>query len=121
MDRATRNLFALVLVIVLAVTGGAALILSGPTVQDADRQPGTTAVLGVIVGVEAQGLGNVRSFRLRTPDGAIMDFSLAGLENGDKFPPGHLAEHQVTAEPVRVWYRDADGTRLAIRVEDAGT
>jgi hypothetical protein len=48
-----------------------------------------------------------------------MDFRLDRLENGTAFPPGHLAEHQATAEPVRVWYSDEAGTRYAIRVDDA--
>lgn len=119
MDRGTRNLFALVLVVVLAVTGGAALILGGTAVNDPEAPPGTTAVLGVIVGVQAEGLGDVRSFRLRMQDGAVLGFELTALENGDEFPPGHLAEHQATAELVRIWYRDEDGTLLAIRIEDA--
>ena len=119
MDRGTRNLFALVLVVVLAITGGAALILGGTTVNDPEAPPGTTAVVGVIVGVNAVSLGDVRSFRLRAQDGAILEFGLAALENGDEFPPGHLAEHQATAEPIRVWYRDAAGTLLAVRIEDA--
>ncbi len=118
MDGSTRNLFALVLVIVIAATGGAALILSGGTVRDPGSPPGTTVVDGVIVGVKAESLGDVRSFTLRTSSGEVLEFGLASLENGDEFPPGHLAEHQVTAEMVRVWYRDDDGTMLAIRVED---
>jgi hypothetical protein len=46
MDRRTRNLFALVLVIVLAVTGGAALLLSDTTLFDPDGPPDTTRVEG---------------------------------------------------------------------------
>ena len=48
-----------------------------------------------------------------------MDFQLDQLENGTEFPPGHLVEHQATAEPVQVWYRDEAGTLHAIRIEDA--
>ena len=36
------------------------------------------------------------------------------------FPPGHLKEHAVSADPVRVFYR-ADGPDLVVsRIEDAG-
>ena len=42
------------------------------------------------------------------------------LENGDEFPPGHLAEHQATAEPVVVYYRVEGNERFAVRLEDAG-
>lgn len=119
MDGHTRNLFVLILVIVIALTGGAVLFLGGGTGGEAGSPPGTTVVDGVIVGVKAESLGDVRSFTLRTSSGEVLAFGLASLENGDKFPPGHLAEHQVTAELVRVWYRDDGGTLLAIQVEDA--
>jgi hypothetical protein len=42
------------------------------------------------------------------------------LENGAAFPPGHLAEHQATAEPVRVSFRLEDGARVAYRIDDVG-
>jgi hypothetical protein len=56
---------------------------------------------------------------LRVPGGQLLEFDLRALENGAEFPPGHLAEHQATAAPVRVTYRMDGATRLAIRVEDA--
>jgi hypothetical protein len=118
-DRTTRNLFAAALVVLVVVVGAAAILLSETTIVDPDAPPGTTVAVGVIVGVEAEGLGDVRSFSLRTADGTVLMLDLSALENGDEFPPGHLAEHQVTAEPVRVWYRDEDGTLLAIRLADA--
>ena len=40
------------------------------------------------------------------------------LENGDQFPPGHLAEHLAGATPVRVFFRDENGTPTAYRLED---
>jgi hypothetical protein len=132
-DRRTRNLFALALVAVIAVTGGAALIFGGgggpigPGGSGGSGgsgqvgPPGTTAVVGAIVAVDARGLGDVRGFTLRRVGGQLIDFDLARLENGVEFPPGHLAEHQATAAPVRVWYLDEGGVRYAIRLEDAGT
>lgn len=122
MDRRTRNLFALALVVVIALTGGAALILGGggpPPGATASPPAGTAEVVGVIVAVDARGLDDVRGFTLRREGGEQLDFSLADLENGTEFPPGHLAEHQATAELVRVWYRDAGDERMAIRLEDA--
>jgi hypothetical protein len=132
-DRRTRNLFALALVAVIAVTGGASLIFGGgggPTGPGGSGgsggsgqvgPPGTTAVVGAIVAVDARGLGDVRGFTLRRVGGQLIDFDLGRLENGVVFPPGHLAEHQATAAPVRVWYLDEGGVRYAIRLEDAGT
>jgi len=114
-DRGTRNLFALVLVGVLALTGAAALLLGGaPTASPTPSD--LSSVVGVVVGVDSEGLADVRSFDLREEDGAIRAFTLDALQNGTQFPPGHLAEHQATAQPVRVWYRP--GTLQAIRLED---
>ena len=50
----------------------------------------------------------------------MVEFRLGELENGDEFPPGHLAEHQATAEPVVVYYRMEGNERFAVRLEDAG-
>ena len=62
---------------------------------------------------------DVHSFTLRANDGQRLTFGLAELQNGTQFPPGHLAEHQATSQPVRVFYRDAGGTLQALRLEDA--
>jgi hypothetical protein len=117
-DRGTRRLFVVALVVLVAVVGLATIILSAPPTGDAP--PGTSSVEGVIVAVDSSSLSDVRSFDLRTSDGSVRRFGLAALENGTEFPPGHLVEHSATAEPVRVWYRTEGGLDLAIRLEDAG-
>lgn len=118
MDRRTRNLFIGTLIAVVVLVGGAALLFNGTV--DQDHMPvGQDQVTGVIVAVDSAGLADVRGFTLRTVDGDLIEFSLAELENGAEFPPGHLAEHQTTAEPVVVRWREADGTRYAIRIVDA--
>lgn len=106
-------LFTLVVVVGIVTTA-----LRAPS-ADGGGPAGTTAVVGVIVGVDAQSLADVRSFDLRLADATIRTFGLSALENGATFPPGHLTEHQITAEPVRVWYRTEAGEDLAIRLEDA--
>lgn len=117
MDRRTRNLFALVLVAVILVTGGAAVLFS----SGGTGRPGTdrSVVDGVIVGVESEGLDRVRGFTLRTDDGQTLEFALGTLERGAEFPPGHLVEHQATVQPVRVSYVTDGDTRVAVRIEDA--
>lgn len=122
MDRRTRTLFAVVLVVVIGVTGGAALILGGwggPAGGGGSQAPGTQAMVGVIVEVEAEGLSDVRGFTLRLDDSELVPFELGRLENASEFPPGHLAEHQATAERVQVWFRVDGGSRVAVRLEDA--
>lgn len=116
MDRQTRNLFALALVLVIAVTGGAAILLGG---SGGGSTSEASTLDGVIVGVDAAGLDQVRGFSLRTTDGTIVEFTLGPLENPTAFPPGHLVEHQATAQVVRVWYRTEGAERVAIRLEDA--
>ena len=76
-------------------------------------------MVGVIVGVQATSLTDVQGFTLRTTDGDSVQFAIGDLENGSQFPPGHLVEHQSTAQPIRVWYRTEDGVKVAIRLEDA--
>ena len=119
MDRLTRNVFAIALVAVIAVTGGAAILLSGTDDGGADGSAKAPSVEGVIVGVQSEGLDRVRAFTLRTGDGATVPFTVGTLENGASFPPGHLVQHQATAQPVRVWYRTEGDVRVAIRIDDA--
>jgi len=112
-------LFAVVLVVVIAVTGGAAILLSNTAVLDPDGAPATSSIEGVIVAIDGSGLADVRGFTLRRPGGEMLKFRIGELENGNEFPPGHLAEHQATAEPVVVYYRVEGNERFAVRLEDA--
>jgi hypothetical protein len=119
LDPRTRNLFALVFVAVVAVTGAGAILLGSASLRDPGAPANATAVVGVIVSVQSEGLGRVKGFTLRTTDQGSLAFVIGDLENGSEFPPGHLVEHQATAGPIRVWYRTEGGTKVAIRLEDA--
>jgi hypothetical protein len=118
-DRRTRNLFVAALVAIVVLGVGSAVLLgnggSGAAAEPSDAQ----SVVGVVVRVDSAGLDKVAGFTLRTGAGESLSFDLRALENGAQFAPGHLVEHQATGGPVRVWYRTADGVRLAIRLEDA--
>jgi hypothetical protein len=117
-DSRSRNILVLALVGFTAIAGAATFFLSGGPPSASDPPTGTVAVVGVVVAVDSGGLTDVRGFTLRTTDGQLLSFGLADLQNGVEFPPGHLAEHQLTASPVRVWYREGDPPQ-AIRLEDA--
>ena len=118
MDRRTRLLFGGLLGAVVLVTIGAAIFLGGPSSDDVPS--GTESMTGVVVRVDGGGgLGDVSGFVLRQPGGALTEFSLRELQNGTEFPPGHLAEHQATAQPVTVLFRTDGEERLALRLEDA--
>jgi hypothetical protein len=119
-DRRTRILFAALLIAIVAGTAIAALLLSDPS--ELDLPPGTESMTGVVVQVDGSGgLGNVNGFVLRQPGGELAEFSLRELRNGNQFPPGHLAEHQATAAPIRVWFLVDGDERLALKLEDAPT
>jgi len=118
-DPRTRNLFVIAIVAIVALTGAAAVLLGGTGRPDSSPPPDAQQVVGVIVGVEATSLTDVQGFTLRTKDGDSVQFAIGSLENGSRFPPGHLVEHQSTAQPIRVWYRTVDGVKVAIRLEDA--
>jgi hypothetical protein len=74
---------------------------------------------GVLTHIDAQGLSKVTGFTMRLADGREVPFRIGVLENGDQFPPGHLAEHLATSAPVRVWFRDDGSDRVVYRIEDA--
>ena len=76
-------------------------------------------VEGIVIGVDSAGLGDVRGFSVRTSAGQTIPFALGPLENPADFPPGHLADHQATSSPVRVYFRDENGQHVAYRLEDA--
>jgi hypothetical protein len=116
MDRRTRALFALALIALVAVAGGVALLSGGGRAGPSGPDE---SVRGVIVGIESEGLDRIRSFELRTDDGQTLAFDIGVLETAGAFPPGHLAEHQATAQPVRVWYVRKGDAKVAVRLEDA--
>jgi hypothetical protein len=112
-DRRTTQRLGLLAAVVVAAVAGALFLSSRVT-------PGTEEATGVVVAVDsAGGLGDVRGFTLRVAGGELLTFSLRALQNPTEFPPGHLAEHQATAAPVRVVYRVEGSERLAIHLEDA--
>ena len=119
MDRRTRNVFVAAFAAVVVLAGAAAFLLGGTSVHDPNAPANATAVVGVIVAVDSGGLDKVKGFTLRTTDQGSLAFTIGVLENGAEFPPGHLVEHQATAQPVRVWYRTEGGAKVAIRLEDA--
>jgi hypothetical protein len=118
-DPRTRNLFVIAIVAIVALTGAAVVLLDGTARPDPSPPPDAQQVVGVIVGVQATSLTDVQGFTLRTTDGDSVQFAIGSLENGSQFPPGHLVEHQSTAQPIRVWFRTEGGVKVAIRLEDA--
>ena len=100
-------ILALALVGVVAFVGGSL------------ARPADLTETGVVIGVDAASLTDVRGFTLRTDDGRTVEFRIGELQNAAEFPPGHLGEHQAAATPIVVTYRQEAGARHANRLEDA--
>ena len=101
--------------LVIALVAAAAFLAT--TLGQPPRQTET----GVVIAVDSTSLTNVKGFTIRTPDGRTVTFTLGPLENASQFAPGHLNEHVATAVPVLVTYRDENGQRVVVRLEDAVT
>jgi hypothetical protein len=108
-------------VVAAAMSLAGCLSPASSTTASANPTPDVTSpVEGVIVAVDASSLSDVRGFTLRPTNVPFsFAFKLGTLENGADFPPSHLAEHQVTSEPVRVHFRLENGERVVFRLEDA--
>jgi hypothetical protein len=104
---------------ILAALAAALLISACQPPAVAPTPDVTSPVDGVIVSVDSRGLNDVRGFVLRVPPAFSYDFVLGPLENPTQFPPGHLAEHLATSQPVRVYFVVQDGKRVVYRLEDA--
>jgi hypothetical protein len=122
--RARRPLLLALAVVVLAIGAvgiaafaPGALCACSPTLPPLPPSP----VVGVVTTVDSSSLGVVQHVTLRLTDGQTASLQIGVLENATEFPPGHLAEHQVSSEPVRAFYRlDAAGAPIVYRLEDAG-
>jgi hypothetical protein len=96
-----------------------ALVAAGVVVVSSFGRSAPKTEIGIVMSVDSASLTDVRGFTVRTADGRTVDFRIGELENGSQFPPGHLAEHQVTAAPIRVTYLEDGGELVAVRLDDA--
>ena len=103
----------------LALVTLAAASVGACAVQPTGSIEGSSPVDGIVVSIDARSLTDVRGFSLRTSGTGTLEFKLGPLENATSFPPGHLAEHQATSLPVRVYFRVENGARVVYRLEDA--
>lgn len=80
--------------------------------------PALQTETGLVTHVESPAIGQVDSFELRTADGRTLVLDTTELAFRPEFPVAHLAEHQRSASPVTVTYRQ-DGDRLVVtRLDD---
>ena len=76
-------------------------------------------VIGIVIAVDSQGLGQVRGFTLRGEGGVDYALQLGRLENPTEFSPSHLTEHMASSQPIRAFYRLENGLPTVYRLEDA--
>jgi hypothetical protein len=76
-------------------------------------------VAGVVTSIDSQGLDKVKGFTLRTRSGIDLTFVIGQLDNAVEFPPGHLAEHQASLQPVLVYFNVQGGKLVVYHLEDA--
>jgi len=69
----------------------------------------------VITNVQARDIGHAESIELRADSGELLTLKVA---DSVQFPPGHLREHMLFAEPVTVSYVSGTDGLLATAVTD---
>jgi hypothetical protein len=112
----------LILAVTLAVTGIACAATSSnagraPADRGANDASAPSEIAGVVVDVEAQGLGDVTSFELRSQGESYEIF--IDPQATYSFPPSHLSDHLASSEPVRVGITERNGRLYASSIEDA--
>jgi hypothetical protein len=81
------------------------------------REHAPGAVTGVVVQVDARGLGDVRSFVVK--DGSTTYAITVDPDITYDFPLDHLSEHKTSGAPVRVELRERNGELVATSIRDA--
>jgi hypothetical protein len=82
----------------------------------------TDVTCGVVIDIEQASITDVRSFSLRSPQGAMTSFAIVPARLAPtSFVPGHLREHRALATPVCVTFRPADSPAVALDLQDAPT
>jgi hypothetical protein len=72
-------------------------------------------VRGVITDVRPRDIAHADSIQLRTDSGQVISLKVA---DSVAFPPSHLREHMLFAEPVTVTYVDGQEGAVATEVTD---
>jgi len=77
-------------------------------------------VAGVVTTVQAAGHDKVDGFTLLTTGGLTLTFVIGKLDNEAEFPPGSLADHATSQQPVLVYFNVENGKLVVYHMEDAG-
>jgi hypothetical protein len=80
--------------------------------------PSLQTASGLVTRVDSPAIGQVDAFELRTTDGRTLSLDTTELEFRPEFPAAHLAEHQRSASPVTVTYRQEGDRLIVTRLDD---
>jgi hypothetical protein len=111
MTSTARATLCVIAALLLVACGDQAEPSSDPTAQAPQE------VTGVIVDIDSAGLGEVRSFELKSGDETFEILIDPQVDYG--FNLGHLNEHLAGGQPVRVQIEERDGKLFARRIDDA--
>jgi hypothetical protein len=85
--------------------------------QDSGQGEAPQEVTGPIVDIEAEGLGDVRSFTVKSGPQTYEILIDTHVDYG--FPLSHLNEHRISGDPVRVELVERNGSLYAQTIVDA--
>ena len=91
----------------------------GASPGGSDETP-QSPVAGVVTTVQAVGHDKVDGFTLLTNGGVTLTFVIGKLDNEAEFPPGSLADHATSQQPVLVYFNVENGKLVVYHMEDAG-
>lgn len=79
----------------------------------------TRTFIGHVTDVRARSLLELEALRVTDAAGASLWFRAEEGRALDGFAPSHAREHMLTGEPVKVTYRELDGTLFIVDLADA--
>ena len=93
------------------------LLLAFTACADSQSSEVPSELTGVVLAVDARSITDVVSFTLTSGDRRYRVF--LDPDAHYEFSPGHLREHVLSGEPVRVELEEHDGTLFATALTDA--
>ena len=76
-------------------------------------------VAGIVIAVDTAGATLIKGFTLRNNDGDTIAFTIGTLDNPDDFPASQLKDHEASATPVFVFFREEGGHLVVYHLENA--
>jgi hypothetical protein len=95
--------------------GRVALTLACWLLISCQQAPRPEVLRGLVTDLQPRDIARAEWVQVRAEDGRELRFQVA---DSVAFPPSHLREHMIFAEPVTVTYEIRDGVATALQIED---